>query len=207
MMIDKQKLFSIGRGLKLKPAEIAVVLFMGLVVGLFVGYLIMGTAHAMFDIGELNTYYSVCYVMFQQCSAGLEHALYQASCAVLHRLLCRCRGTFQARRLSSSWAAQVLAFIHPAACTGFLHQLLFSFAAASFITVTPLVAKLVTCYIVPCLWNKQTAKEHGYKALSAPASQSRGGPSVCPTAVCSTHPDLSSAAASSSSRQLCCTVV
>jgi hypothetical protein len=51
--MDKPNPFKLGRGLKLKPAEIALVLFLGLVVGLFLGYIVMGTAHAMFDIGKL----------------------------------------------------------------------------------------------------------------------------------------------------------
>lgn len=50
--MDKANPFKLGRGVKLRPAEIALVLFMGLVVGLFLGYILMGTAHAMFDIGE-----------------------------------------------------------------------------------------------------------------------------------------------------------
>jgi hypothetical protein len=53
--MDKANPFKLGRGVKLRPAEIALVLFLGLVVGLFLGYILMGTAHAMFDIGELLT--------------------------------------------------------------------------------------------------------------------------------------------------------
>jgi hypothetical protein len=51
-MLDRASPFKIGRGVKLRPAEIALVLFLGLLVGLFLGYILMGTAHAMFDIGK-----------------------------------------------------------------------------------------------------------------------------------------------------------
>ncbi|KAF8072913.1 hypothetical protein HT031_000573 [Scenedesmus sp. PABB004] len=49
-------LSSVARGLRLKPAEAALVLGVGLVCGLVLGYIVMGTAHAMFDIGAEEHY-------------------------------------------------------------------------------------------------------------------------------------------------------
>jgi hypothetical protein len=40
-----------GRGKDVKPVEIGVVITMGLLVGLMVGYVLMGTAHAIMEIG------------------------------------------------------------------------------------------------------------------------------------------------------------
>lgn len=45
-----------GRGLKLKRSEIAIVLALGVAVGLLLGYCLMGTAHAIFDIGAEEHY-------------------------------------------------------------------------------------------------------------------------------------------------------
>lgn len=46
----------LGRGPRLRPLEVAAVLFAGLLAGLLLGYTIMGTAHAVFDIGAEEHY-------------------------------------------------------------------------------------------------------------------------------------------------------
>lgn len=43
-------------GRPVKPVELAVVVTMGLVMGLLIGYILMGTAHAIFEIGTDEHY-------------------------------------------------------------------------------------------------------------------------------------------------------
>jgi hypothetical protein len=50
------KSLNLGRGSKLKAAEVAIVLALGLAAGLLLGYIVMGTAHAIFDIGAEEHY-------------------------------------------------------------------------------------------------------------------------------------------------------
>ena len=45
----------LGRG-KVKTVELAIVVTLGVVVGLAVGYILMGTAHAIFEIGAADHY-------------------------------------------------------------------------------------------------------------------------------------------------------
>lgn len=42
--------------MRLKRTELAIVIGLGLAVGLFLGYILMGTAHAIFDIGAEEHY-------------------------------------------------------------------------------------------------------------------------------------------------------
>lgn len=49
--MDKPQSFVFGRGIRLRRSEVAIVIGIGLAVGLFLGYILMGTAHAIFDIG------------------------------------------------------------------------------------------------------------------------------------------------------------
>lgn len=45
-----------GRDIRVKRTEVILVIGLGLAVGLFLGYILMGTAHAMFDIGAEEHY-------------------------------------------------------------------------------------------------------------------------------------------------------
>ena len=56
-MMDKVvQILNLGRGSRLQAAEIAIVVALGLASGLLLGYIVMGTAHAMFDIGAEEHY-------------------------------------------------------------------------------------------------------------------------------------------------------
>lgn len=50
------KSLHLGHGSQLKAAQIAIVLGIGLAAGLLLGYVVMGTAHAIFDIGAEEHY-------------------------------------------------------------------------------------------------------------------------------------------------------
>lgn len=56
LKMDKVHMLRFAQGPKLKRTEVAMVIGFGLAVGLVLGYILMGTAHAIFDIGAQEHY-------------------------------------------------------------------------------------------------------------------------------------------------------